>query len=92
MEVFGVDVSLVGALSIVVIGIVQWLKGDGYANIPNWAIRLASLIVSAAVVYLFMLGQVIDWVVYIKYSFTVWLASNGIWHTADQVGRSINKQ
>jgi len=86
MEILGIDIPTAIALSAIVVGIVQWIK----APVENsWIVRVISLAVSFALVALVTdWAAAFDWQIFIKMGFGVFAISNGIWHTADQIGRS----
>lgn len=82
MEFLGVNIAMVAAISVVVLGIVEWFKND---KMPKWAVRLISLAVSFAVTGLFLMVNPMTWQAYIATSFSVFFIANGIWHTADSI-------
>ena len=89
MDILGIDIPTVIALSAIVIGIVQWIKVPAT---NNWIVRVVSLAVSFALVALVTdWAAVFDWQVFVKMGFGVFAVANGIWHTADQIGRSTNR-
>ena len=86
MEILGIDIAAATALSIIVVGIIQWIK---LPATNNWAVRVISLAVSFALIALVTdWTAAFDWQVFIKMGFAVFFVANGVWHTADQVGRS----
>jgi len=89
MEILGIDIPTAIALSAIVVGIVQWIK----APVENaWIVRLVSLAVSFALVALVTdWTAVFDWQIFIRTGFAVFAVANGIWHTADTIGRSTNR-
>lgn len=87
MDVFkGVDLAIIAALSVFVLGIVQWIKTD---KIPVWLVRLISLVISFALTALVRLLNPFTWQLYIVTSVCVFFGANGLWHTADQIGQSV---
>jgi len=90
MEVFGLDLVIVAALSFFVTGIVEWCKPDN-KELPKWSVRIISLILSFGIVALLLLYKPMTWQMYLLYSFGVFFGANGLWHTANTVGKSISK-
>ena len=86
LEFLGVNIALVTALSIIVVGLVEWFKTPA---IPTWAVRLISLALSFAIVGLVILVNPMTWQIFIVTGFAVFFIANGIWHSADSVGKSI---
>ncbi len=86
MELFkGIDIAIIWGMSFFVIGIIQWVKTD-IANV--WIVRAISLVVSFGFVGMYWLLTPINWQLFIVYGVCVFLSANGIWHTADTIGRS----
>ena len=83
MEVFGINIVMAGALSIVAIGITDWFKAD--FEIPKWASRIISLGVSFGITALAMLTTPMTWQIFVTMGFVVFFAANGIWHTAKNI-------
>jgi uncharacterized membrane protein HdeD (DUF308 family) len=88
MEFLGVNIALVTALSVIVIGLVEWFKTP---SIPTWAVRLISLAISFAVVGLVILVNPMTWQIFIVTGFAVFFVTNGIYHTADVVRTTKNQ-
>ena len=84
MEILGVNIALVTAISVIVLGIVEWFKVE---PMPKWAIRLISLVISFAVVGLTLLVNPMTWQVFIVTGSAVFFVTNGIWHGANRIGR-----
>jgi hypothetical protein len=86
MDILGINVATAAALSVIVVGVIQWIKVP-MSN--NWLVRVISLVVSfAAVALITDYAATFDWQIFVKTAFAVFFVANGIWHTADQVGRS----
>ena len=83
MEILGVNVALVTALSVIVLGVIEWFKTP---SIPTWAVRLISLGISYAVLGLIILINPMTWQLFIVTGATVFFLANGIWHVADKIG------
>lgn len=88
MEIFGVNIALVTALSVIVLGIVEWFKND---KVPTWAIRLISLALSYVVLGLVILVEPMTWQVFVVTGSCVFFLANGIWHGTNQIGIAISK-
>ena len=89
MEVFGVNIAIVTALSVIVLGMVEWFKTPA---MPSWAIRLLSFVIAYAVVGLVTLGNPFIWQEFVKTGAAVAFMANGIWQGANQVGIAITKK
>jgi len=79
MEILGANAILVGGLSVIVLGLVEWFKT---ANMPTWAIRLISLGLSYAVLGLSILYAPMTWQMFVLNGASIFLLTNGIFHTA----------
>ena len=88
MEIFGISLAFVVALSVIVLGLVEWFKNP---LMPSWAIRLISLAISFAIVGLTLLVNPMTWQLFVVNSVVVFFITNGIWHTGNEIGVSVAK-
>ena len=88
MEIFGISLAFVAALSVIVLGLVEWFKTP---FMPSWAVRLVSLAISFAIVGLTLLVNPMTWQLFVVNSAVVFFIANGIWHTSSEVGASVAK-
>lgn len=88
MEIFGVNVVFVTALSVIVLGLVEWFKTP---TIPTWAVRLISLAISFAIVGLTLLVNPMTWQLFVVNGAVVFFITNGIWHAENAIGVAIAK-
>jgi hypothetical protein len=86
MEFLGINLVMAAALAFIVVGLVEWFKTPA---IPTWAVRLISLAISYAIVGLTILVSPMTWQVFIVTGAGVFFIANGIWHSADEVGKSV---
>ena len=88
MEIFGVSLAFITALSVIVLGLVEWFKTS---VMPSWAVRLISLALSYAIVGLTLLVNPMTWQLFVVNGAAVFFVTNGIWHTGAEVGIAVSK-
>ncbi len=88
MEIFGINLAFVTAVSVVVLGLVEWFKTP---IMPSWAVRLVSLAISFAIVGLTLLVNPMTWQAFVVNGAVVFFITNGIWHTGNEIGVAVAK-